>query len=350
MPFTLRVRPTLAVCAAIVTAALAGCADAPPPAAPPAPPPVAISPRLLDMASGYRTYVTRASAISPAFTDGTAVANSLTTGASYDSQQFLRGAIAYGAVVALKDRAFAAVLRAQAKDAFQRQKIAYAILTDPYYVTSFPGAASAGAAVSAALSADGRALYDQGGRVKQAAYDIQLMPWAKTEVFNRPLRLQQAKTPPPLAGDLAETERLRQSLASIAPTSVLAPPATATYPSIVVRALAVAAVAALGEADAGGRDLLTPLMADSIGGNCLSHAKLDLYQCLAVAKPHYEDVFCLGQHAIMDAGVCLLKSTGAELPAGAIRKPIAVSDSARPYRPAAKPKPKAKAKPKAKSS
>jgi hypothetical protein len=349
MAFTFRLRPILAICAAVVTAAVAGCAEPPPPAAAKAPPPVTISPRLIEMASAYRAYVTRAAAISPAFSDGTAVASSLSAGAAYDSQQFLRGAIAYGAVAALKDRAFAAGLRAQGSSPAQRQKLAYAILSDPYYVTSFPGAASAGAAVSAALNVDGRALYDHGSRIKQAAYDIQLMPWSKAEVPNRPLRLQQMKSPPPLLGDLTESERLRQSLVGQI-SAVAEAPAPAAYPSIVVRALAVAAVAALGEADAGGRDLITPLMVDGVGGTCLSHARLDLYQCLAVAKPHYEDVFCLGQHAIMDAGVCLLKSTGAELPAGAIRKPIAVSDSARPYRPAAKPKPKAKAKPKAKSS
>jgi hypothetical protein len=39
-------------------------------------------------------------------------------------------------------------------------------------------------------------------------------------------------------------------------------------------------------------------------------SKLNLYQCLAVAKPHYEDVFCLGQHVLMDTGSCLMKGVG----------------------------------------
>ena len=39
-------------------------------------------------------------------------------------------------------------------------------------------------------------------------------------------------------------------------------------------------------------------------------SKLNLYQCLAVARPHYEDVFCLGQHAMMDTGRCVIKASG----------------------------------------
>ena len=43
--------------------------------------------------------------------------------------------------------------------------------------------------------------------------------------------------------------------------------------------------------------------------------KLNLYQCLAVAKPHYEDVFCLGQHILIDTGQCVIKASGAPMPA-----------------------------------
>ena len=43
-------------------------------------------------------------------------------------------------------------------------------------------------------------------------------------------------------------------------------------------------------------------------------SKLNLYQCLAVAKPHYEDVFCLGQHVLEDTGHCLMKGAGVAEP------------------------------------
>jgi hypothetical protein len=43
-------------------------------------------------------------------------------------------------------------------------------------------------------------------------------------------------------------------------------------------------------------------------------AKLNLYQCLAVAKPNYEDVFCMGQHGMADTGACLVRNAGVAVP------------------------------------
>jgi hypothetical protein len=344
MAFTLRVRSALTAAAAILTGVLAGCAEPPPPPAPKAPPPVAISSRLIDQASGYKAYMNRATAISPAFADGTAVATSLSAGGSYDPQALLRGAIAYGAVVALQDRAFVSAVRVHAADAAQRQQIAYAIMRDPSYVMSFNGASTAAGSVVAALGADGRALFEQGGKVKQAAYDIQAFPWSKSEVANRPMRLEQVKAATPLMGDTAETEKLRLALTGGGQPAMtpLAQPAAPPYASLVVRSLAVAAVAALGYGD-GPNDMFTPLMADAVGGTCLNLARLNLYQCLAVSKPHYEDVFCLGEHAMRDTGRCLMKSAGAAMPFEAKPPPMDLS-KAKPYKPTPKPKPKAKKK------
>jgi hypothetical protein len=48
-------------------------------------------------------------------------------------------------------------------------------------------------------------------------------------------------------------------------------------------------------------------------------AKLNLYQCLASAGPQYEDIYCLGQHAMIDPGQCV--ADAAHAPA-AKRSPI----------------------------
>ena len=79
----------------------------------------------------------------------------------------------------------------------------------------------------------------------------------------------------------------------------------------------VAALAVLGEAGENRADLLTAVMVEPASASCLNMAKLNLYQCLAVSKPHYEDVFCLGQHALMDTGQCLMKGAGLADPAKA---------------------------------
>ncbi|HEY2483460.1 MAG TPA: hypothetical protein VGI30_14880, partial [Caulobacteraceae bacterium] len=91
----------------------------------------------------------------------------------------------------------------------------------------------------------------------------------------------------------------------------LAPP----YTPLVAKAVQLAAIAALGEASDELYDRLAGLAADEPTNICLHIAKLNLNQCLAVAKPNYEDIFCAGQHAMMDTGACMVRNAGLSLPA-----------------------------------
>jgi hypothetical protein len=86
------------------------------------------------------------------------------------------------------------------------------------------------------------------------------------------------------------------------------------YTPVVVRSLAVAALAALGYADDASLGQVMPILAEPNAANCLNMSKLNLYQCLAVSKPHYEDVFCLGEHVLADTGRCLMRNAGATPP------------------------------------
>jgi hypothetical protein len=70
--------------------------------------------------------------------------------------------------------------------------------------------------------------------------------------------------------------------------------------------VALAALSVLGEARQA-----HALMSEPRSASCLRMAKLNLYQCLASAGPHYEDIFCLGQHAMIDPGQCVVEATGA---------------------------------------
>src|SRR6185437_6740702 len=210
-----------ALSAAALAAVLAGCAAPAPPPAPPPPapvavviPPVSLSPRVIEQASAYRAYVAHASAISPGFTNGSDVAQGLKTGAAYEPGQFLRGAIAYGAVVALQDPAFVAGVRKFAADPEQRRQVAYEIMKDPAYAVGFAGSSSAAGLVMTALGDDGRKLMDLGHAVTQAAYDVQHQPWSKGEVAGRGGRMQQAKelSSTPGLGEVAETARLQMAV------------------------------------------------------------------------------------------------------------------------------------------
>jgi len=315
MTSVFRLRRAAALAAVATLALLSACAEPPKqaaPAAPPPPPAISLSPKLIEQASAYRAYVKRASAISPAFVNGQTVADSVRTGASYEPQQLQRGAIAYGAVAALQDPAFVTGVRAFAVDPTQRRQIAYEIMRDPAYVLGINGAASASGLVVAALGDDGRRLLDQGRLVKQAAYDVQRSPWSKADVLRREARLAEAKqlSATPGLGEVDETARLQLAATGGAPLGVAAQTAGPPYSPVVVRSLAVAALGALGYADDASMEQVMPILADPISASCFNMSKLNLYQCLAVSKPHYEDVFCLGQHILMDTGKCLIKSAG----------------------------------------
>jgi hypothetical protein len=310
-------RRFLALAAIATTAILAGCAEPKPPVvAPPPPPPppaVSLSSKMIDHAAAYRAYVDRASLISPAFADGAAVAQSLRIGESYEPQQLLRGAIAYGAVVALQDPTFRAGVRTYAVDAEQRRTIAYEIIKDPAYVLGINGAASAAGLVTNALGEDGKKLLAQGRAVKQAAYDVQHFAWSKSEISGRESRLAMAKqlSATPIAGDGDMSAKLQQAVTGAQPLAALsANPAAPPFTPLVVRALAVGALAALGYGEDGNLEQIIPLTAEPNSAQCLNMSKLNLYQCLAVSKPHYEDVFCLGQHVMIDTGACLMKGVG----------------------------------------
>ena len=339
-------RTAASVAALVLAAVLAGCAAPAPPPPPPAPvaviPPVSLSPRVIEQAAAYRAYVGRASTISPNFSGGDDIAQSLKTAESYEPGQLLRGAIAYGAVVALQDPAFVAGVRKFVGDPDQRRTVAYEIMKDPAYAVGFAGSASAAGLVMNALGGDGRKLLDTGRSVKQAAYDVQHQPWSKSEVNGREGRLALAKqlSASSAPGEVAETARLQLAVTGGAQMGVSAESASPPYTPLVIRSLAVAALAALGYADDASLAQVMPILAETNSATCLNMSKLNLYQCLAVSKPHYEDVFCLGQHILMDTGHCIMKGVGVTDPidvqlaeaaaAKAAATPVPESKKARP--------------------
>jgi hypothetical protein len=262
------------------------------------------------MASVYEAYVQGAAALSPsALTAGDKVAETLKTAEHYQTDQFQRGQTAYGAIVALQDKSFVAALRDIAKDPRQRAEVATALMNNPAYAASFKGADSAAGLVIGAFSDQGQKLIAAGGQLRQAAYSVQRQSWSKADVADRPGRLALAKSlsEEPQKGVEVATLRLEQNAEGAEAMGLAGPPVSPPYTPLVARSLAVAAMAAIGE----GGDEYTPqlmaLLADSAENQCLHLAKLNLYQCLSVAKPHYEDVFCLGQHAVGDTGQCVMK-------------------------------------------
>lgn len=320
-------------------ALVSACSPPPPPAAPPPPPPpppINLATKVIEAASAYRYYMDHAGKITPAFTKGDDIAQAVQVGAAYEPKQLLRGAIAYGAIVALQDPAFVAGVRAYAKDPAQRREVTNNIIQNPTYIASIAGASSAAGLVQAALGSEGQRLYDRGKAVKQSAYDLQKQSWSKAEIANRDLRLSQAKALSSVAivGDLDQTVRLQQAAKGITPLGLVAAPIEPPYRPVVLRAMAVAALAVLGQAGDENYDTIRAIMDEANIGLCLNLAKLNLYQCLAVSRPHYEDIFCLGQHIMMDTGRCMIRAAGTPEPYEPQFVPqIRADDTSKAYKP-----------------
>lgn len=318
-----RVRATLTGLALAAAAALAACTTPAPPPPPPPPPPapaippgVALSTAIVQDAAVYSRYMARASTIDANFHDGADVAQALVRGETISPGQLLRGEIAYGAIVALQDPNYVANVRAFAGDPESRQRLAAQLIADPDYAVAFTGSDTAAGLVEAALLAEGRKLFADGTEVRQAAYSVQSQAWSKGPVEDRPGRLANAKSAG-LANAVAsmdEIASLRAAVVGQSPLPVRAPAARPPYPPVVVRSLAVAAMAALGEAGDDNLAAMAPMFEDAPTATCLHTARLNLYQCLAVARPHYEDIFCLGQHVMMDGAQCLMIAAGAPAP------------------------------------
>jgi hypothetical protein len=363
--------------------ALASCAtDTPPPAPPPPPPPapagppVALATEVSDAAAVYADYINQARALGGDFADGQAVQTRLQTGATYEPKQLARGAIAYAAIVAMQEPSFRSALRAYAASDTARADMVQKLEADPNYVTGLPSADIAARRVILALSSDGESLYQAGAQVKQSAYDIQHQGWSKTFIPARDERLALAKQnsvalksvqsdqsakllAAALTGDGLVTNATTGSASQAAyvvggagvttaqaqpiPAASTATDASATAPAApvdfnkpdlfnqpytptVTRALAVAAIAILGEGGENHADAMTQLLAESDGPQCLGMTKLNLYQCLSVAKPYYEDVFCLGQHVLMDTGQCIGKMSSNALSFEPVHKMMGIND------------------------
>jgi hypothetical protein len=286
--------------AAAATLVLAGCAQTP--SAPKAPqdhsyysPAVRATPsNLTAEASVFESYMRRARGIDADFSGPAEVSQSLQTGASQEPHQFEQGMIAYAAIAALQEPRFVEGL----KSAPNRGELVRRLSADPAAALALPGGEAAAARASGALISQGEGLRDQGLKVKRAAYSVQHQAWSKKFVPDPRGRLAKVKqlSSAPYHAEAADSAKLYAAMAESRRGGPAGPAVT--------RAVAVAALNVLGDGGQG-----RALMSEPRTASCLRIAKLMLYQCLAAAGPQYEDIFCLGQHAMADTGQCVVEAT-----------------------------------------
>ena len=267
-----------------------------------------MAPQLVAAASAFETYLRTAAAIDPAFGDGKAVALAVQVGAAHHAEQIETGMIAYGALAALQEPRFVAGVRRAADEAGSPEALARKLVERPDLVTEIDGADPAAARAAQAIAGAAVPLVDEGRRVKQAAYDVQHQAWSKVFVPDPAGVLARAKdlSKADFAPGDEDTNRLYQAITRRVDAGEGAGRPTET----VSKSLALAAEALLGRAGEADLAQLTPLLSEARSASCLHMAKLNLFQCLAVAGPHYEDIFCLGVHGMTDPGQCVAQAAG----------------------------------------
>ncbi|WP_158918153.1 hypothetical protein [Caulobacter sp. S45] len=275
-------------------------------------PSVAIARRVIDSAGAFEHYMRQASAIHPDFNGGEAVSRALETGATYDQAQLEEGAVAYAALTALQEPAFVETLGELSPDPNARMAVARQLIDHPEAIMQAPGAGRAAARAALVLGRMGADLYTTGASVKHAAYDVQHQAWSHSAILAPQVQLTRikAQSDTPVAMKAEDTGALMTSLVAMRKSGESPMTPAGPVSPVVARGLALAALAVLGQADEEHGEQIVPLLADAQTTECVKMARLNLYQCLSVAGPQYEDVFCLGQHAMMDTGQCVVKAAG----------------------------------------
>lgn len=286
--------------------------EAPPPPPPPPMPDLALNSGVAEAAAVYLSYIGTASSLSSSFSDGGQVRQSMLSAAAYEPAQLSRGMVAYAAIVALQSPEFVNGVRSLAADPANRDTLFRQIVADPAYAAQLPGARQAAGLIASQIQGNGNSMYAAGAAIKQTAYDIQRQRWSAQHVTDREARLEQVRVlgTIPLNPDYTSSATLQQAGLSGQGLSLAPAEATPPYTQAVVRGLALAALAALGQAGENNRPLTENLLNEPVSADCMNFTRLMILQCLAASRPHYEEIFCLGQHLMMDTAQCIIDSGG----------------------------------------
>jgi hypothetical protein len=273
---------------------------------------VAIAHRVLDAAAAFDSYVHQASAVSADVHEGADVAKAIMVSAGYEPQQFQEGTIAYAALAALQNARFVQGVSDLGQDPGLRRELVARLLSRPDTVLKLPAAPEASATIVTVIGSLGDTVVSAGSAVNKASYTVQRQAWSRAPIDGPEDLLARVKRrsatraalaaadAPTLIGNIAAASKLSagRQVASVTPTTT------------VTRGLALAALAVLGAAGDDSAEQLSPVLSDATNAQCLKMAKLNLNQCLAVAGPHYEGMFCLGHHGLTETGQCVVTSVG----------------------------------------
>jgi hypothetical protein len=264
---------------------------------------VAFPRRSAEAAAAFDNYMHAVARIDAGFTSSQGVARALRTASAYDPHQLEEGMVAFGALAALQSPAFVYGVMDAASDPREREGMIRALLDDPSSAALLPGAEEAASLAGSAILRDVRPVMAEGEALRQASYDVQHHDWSIARAENQTGRLAQAMAASNARIAAAEADMSR--LVASVSASARQEPGGRGVSAVTAHSLALAALSILGGAAGEDDTRLEPVVSEASSAACLRLSKLNLFQCLSVAGPEYEDVYCLAQHAVLDTGKCV---------------------------------------------
>ena len=344
-------------------------------------------------AAFYREYLADAEQIRDVTLTSPQVINAVTERiARHPGQRLARASIAYGGLVAVQDAAFVAGVRETAAF-YGKEPILRGMTLDPRYVRTLKGGEGAARAVARAIRADALALDAIALRYQMDAYGLQKQSWALARIPDVRQRVAAIRTLPTAArtGDAVLSSGLAAPVPAVydaaaalaraqgffpqfplstladrlepvvitpppppppppppaptrrgsrnapAPTPVSVPIATAPPPppppaadvAPLNRMVTLGAMLALGATD---EPAVQPrlIMEDRLYDGCFESARLNLNQCVAASRFHYETPFCIAKHPVGEVAKCLGEAVGVALTPPAAATPAAATPTAAP--------------------
>ncbi len=292
--------------------------------------------RLTQAASTYGSFQSDVTRYSRSLNSEAEIDEALRALGTHNHQKLSEGWIAYAALIAAQSPTFAAEVR-KVDDFYGRERMLLGMRNDRGYVRQLDGAQEALDLAISAAQADARRLNAAGEKIKEQAYSLQGLAWAK-ETINKTTRnmaqgmkMDAVQGRPALASVRALFESrsgddaVRRAGEAGAPSlwdSFSSVSGSVAFPETGLsrigrnfsvrpvsegtanRIATLAAYRILGETSSVNVDVDNALN-DPIVSECLNMSQLQLMQCVSATYKVYERPFCIGEHALMDVGKCV---------------------------------------------
>lgn len=297
---------------------------------------------LAETAIPYGSYQTDVSSFKRDLESTADIENAMNMLGTHNAQRLASGWLAYSALLAAQSENFRKGV--EDTDAYHgRERLLNGMRNSPAYTLSLAGAEDAMSRALGAGKADARRLDIAGEQVKQQAYTLQSLGWAKARLSGRPtdhanqIRTA-ATTGRPQAGNIRsiflspDVDTTISSANALAGTTSLwdrlsQQPAGVGFQQPIpvnrgfqsrprqytirgereVSAGNIATLAALkilGETQAR-TAFVSSALEDQQTQACFNQAQLNLLQCVSASRNVFERPFCIGVHALKEIGECI---------------------------------------------